>query len=82
MERYESVHPGASERIFVIAEKEQNNRHFLEKVGLVGGLIVWVLLLAAAVILAWLGSHTAAWVVGSGVGLMMLDRFLKGRTGT
>ena len=81
MERYEQVQRGSADRILTMAEGEQENRHSLEMVGLVGGLVVWTLLLAATVLLAWLGARTAAAVVGSGVGLMMLDRFLKNRTG-
>lgn len=79
LDKYELVLPGAAERIVTMAEKEQTNRHFLERVGLIGGFFMWLALLVAAVLLAHFGARTAAWVVGSGVGLMMLDRFLRGR---
>ena len=79
MDRYEVILPGAAERLFTMAEDEQKNRHFMERVGLVGGFLVWFVLLAAAVVLAYLGARTAAAVVGSGVGLMMLDRFISRR---
>ncbi|MCY3745033.1 MAG: DUF2335 domain-containing protein [Acidobacteria bacterium] len=79
LEKYETVLPGAAERIVSMAEAEHQNRHFLEKVGLIGGLLVWFALLVAAVLLAHYGARTAAAVVGSGVGLMMLDRFIKRR---
>ncbi len=62
-----------------MVEREQNARHFLEVTGLFGGFIMWLALLVSTVFLAYLGANTAAAVVGSGVGLMMLDRFIRGR---
>ena len=81
MERYEVIQPGAAERIIAMAEAEQQSRHSLERTGLRGGLVLWALIMVTTVVLAWLGSHTAAWVVGSGFGLMMLDRFIRSRNG-
>ncbi len=79
MEKYESALPGAAERIMKMAEIEQGARHFLEVSGLFSGFIMWLALLVASVTLAYLEADLAAAVVGSGVGLMMLDRFIRGR---
>ncbi len=75
--RYEEIVPGAGERILAMAEKEQQNRHSMNWLGLIGGSLLWGGVLYAAVRLAELDARTAAAIVGSGVGLPLLARFFR-----
>jgi uncharacterized membrane protein len=85
-EHYDTVLPGAAERIIAMAEKEQAHRHDAERkvifhefgtryVGQVGALVALVLLVAAVIFCAYIGQPVTASVIVAVGGIVI--GFLK-----
>ncbi len=92
LERFNSVVPGAAERILAMAEKQQNHRIALEehavkeqlvqsKRGQLFGLVIGLGGILLAAFLAYLGFSTSAATVGSVALSGLAIAFIVGRTG-
>ena len=67
---YDKILPGAAERIFVMAEREQNHRHAMERnesklnfTGLIVGAMVAIAALVAGTFVIFLGHEIAGPVI-------------------
>jgi uncharacterized membrane protein len=90
LEQFERVLPGSAERILSLAEKEQAHRHkweqrelrssvLTERIGLIGGIIVAVGLIAGAVICAVLDQVIIGAALVAASGVSMVPAIIKGR---
>jgi uncharacterized membrane protein len=90
LEHFEGALPGAANRILVMAEQEQAQRHnwetrelrssiFTERMGLLGGILVAVGLIAGAVICAYVGATAIGIALVAASGVSMVPAIIKGR---
>jgi uncharacterized membrane protein len=90
LERFERTLPGAADRIFNMAEQQQKHRHawemrelsasiVTERIGLFGGILVALGLIAGAVVCAWLGQRWVAVVLVAASAVSMVPAIIKGR---
>jgi len=90
LEQYNRVVPNGAERIFAMAERQQEHRLFIEKEvvgsnilnekrGIVCGLIIALIGLICATICALHGAQTTACVIGGATVTSLVGAFLYGR---
>jgi uncharacterized membrane protein len=90
LERFENINPGMTDRLLVMAEKQQDHRHELEKTvvfggatraknGLIAGVFIAVLFLAVSAWLIFTGHDIAGTVLGSVDLVALVTVFVVGR---
>ncbi len=89
LEAYERILPGAAERIFRMGEEQSQHRRELEsqviksdirnsRIGLIFGLLIGIVALAASVLIAYFGYPVSGGLVGVGAIAALVGVFVYG----
>lgn len=92
LQKYDAILPGAAERIFRMAEKEQEHAHGMTRTvtrditaytkrGQICGVIVALIAFATTAWLGYMGHATASAVVGGGAVAGLVSVFITGKRG-
>jgi uncharacterized membrane protein len=78
-ERYAAIIPNGAERIIAMAEREQTQRHLMERFGMASAFVLALVFLVAGSILVLSGHDQAGTVIITGTVLGLAGVFITGR---
>lgn len=78
-ERYAALIPNGAERIIAMAEREQNQRHLMERLGMASAFVLALAFLIAGTILVYAGHDQAGAAIVTTTVVALVGVFITGR---